>query len=169
MRKSFFQQSVSLLPTIKVIIYTTYKCTTKQYAHKLHCPIRSRAQLHAHNYTHTHNNHNGHIQWHTTRLAAPHKCPTHATVASITVNSRPLKKPWQCIIYWSVQLGSKNGCMSFTVKQIMCSHWQATCSHMMAFHTALCMWTNGVQSTPHMWYCRSSLRQRANWSWWALM
>ena len=39
MRKSFFQQSVSLLPTIKVIIYTTYKCTTKQYAHS--CIVQS--------------------------------------------------------------------------------------------------------------------------------
>ena len=25
------------------------------------------------------------------------KCLIHATVASITVNSRPLKEPWQCI------------------------------------------------------------------------
>ena len=38
-----------------------------------------------HTTTLTHNNHNGHIQWYTTRLAAPHKCPTHATGASIYV------------------------------------------------------------------------------------
>ena len=32
----------------------------------------------------------GSVQWHTTRLAEPHKCPTHATVASLIVNSRPM-------------------------------------------------------------------------------
>ena len=149
--------------------------------HSLSISLRIWAQLHAHRCTHKHNSH----KWHSTRLAAPHKCPTHATVGSITVNSRPLKKPWQCI-YWMPQVRvlwavleaqlytgvcswDQNGRISLTVKQKMCSHWQAMCSHMMAFHTALCMWTNGVQSTPHMWYCRSSLRQRANWSWWAFM
>ena len=55
-------------------------------------------QLHGHTHTHTHNNHKWHIQWHTTRLATHHKMSnTCNNMASITVNSRPLKKPWQCI------------------------------------------------------------------------
>ena len=51
-------------------------------------------------------------------------------------------------LYTGVCSWDQNGRMSLTVKQIMCRHWQAMCSHMMAFHTALCMWANVVQSTP---------------------
>ena len=73
-----------------------------------------------------------HIQWHTTRLATHHKMSnTCNNNASITVNTRPLKKPWQCplnasyesvvsclastTVHWSVQLGYK--WLSLTVYQ----------------------------------------------------
>ena len=94
------------------------------------------AQLHSH----THNNHKWHIQWHTTRLATHHKMAnTCNNMASITVNSRPLKKPWQCIhqmphvrvswavleaqLYTGVYSLDTNGCYSqFTSSICTCAY-----------------------------------------------
>ena len=99
---------------------------------------RSRAQLHAHNCAHTHK---WHVQWHTTRLAAPYKCPTHATVASITVTSRPLKKSWQ-FIYWMPQVRALWTVLEAQLYTGVCSWDQNGCPSQFTSSICICVYTS---------------------------